>query len=183
MTTSSGKILLKTPRFDVLQIEATDPRYSSDFYIQKHDGVSVAVVSSSSVLMLEIERRGQGRLSLEFPGGRIEHGEGALMAARRELTEEIDLVCNEFESIGSIAPLPGLISERVHLLVAYVLPEMAATAKVHPGHEGIQRLRTIEISALPELCADGQISSAVDGYFALRLAGAQRTDTPGVWLD
>lgn len=182
MTAGTGKTLLKTPRFDVLQIDATDPRYSSDFYIQKHDGVSVAVVSSSSVLMLKIERRGQGKLSLEFPGGRIEHEEDTLMAARRELTEEIDLVCNEFESISSIAPLPGLITERVHLLIACVLPETAATAKVHPGHEGIQRLRTIEISALPELCADGQISSAVDAYFALRLASAQRTDKPGAEL-
>lgn len=178
MTTEFRKVLLKTPRFDVVQIEATDPRYQSDFYIQKFDGVSVAVTARSSVLMLEIERRGQSRCSLEFPGGRIEREEDALMAARRELTEETGLVCDEFESIGWIAPLPGLISERVHMLVAQVLPEKLACAQVRVGHEGIQRLCMIKILELPRLCADGRISSAVDAYFALRLACEELTGKP-----
>jgi 8-oxo-dGTP pyrophosphatase MutT (NUDIX family) len=92
------------------------------------------------------------------------------MAARRELTEEVGLVCDDFECIGWIAPLPGLISERVHMLVAHFPPEEAKCAQVCRGHEGIQRLRMIEVSELPRLCGDGRISSAVDAYFALRLA-------------
>ena len=175
MTTGSQKTLLKTPRFDVLQIDATDPRYESDFYIQKLDGVSIAAISGSSVLMLEIERRGQSYFSLEFPGGRIEHEEDALKAARRELIEEVDLVCDELENIGWIAPLPGLVSERVHMFVAHVPPEKAACAQVRVEHEGIQRLRMVKLSQLPRLCAEGRISSAVDAYFALHLALLQKT--------
>ncbi len=181
--TVNREILLTTPRFDVLQIEATDPRYQSDFYIQKLDGVSVAAISGSSVIMLEIERRGQSRSSLEFPGGRIEREEDALMAARRELHEEVELLCHDLEYVGWIAPLPGLVSERVHLLIAHVPPEEAACANVRIGHEGIQRHCMIKISDLPRFCADGRISSAVDAYFALRLACENLTGKPVPGVD
>jgi 8-oxo-dGTP pyrophosphatase MutT (NUDIX family) len=170
MTMKSKDVLLATPRFDVLQIKAADPRYQSDFYIEKLDGVSVAAISGSSVTMLEIERRGQSGLSREFPGGRIERGENAFMAARRELSEEVALVCDDLKYVGWIAPLPGLVSERVHMFVAPILPEDAACARAQVGHEGIQRHCMIKISELPTHCAVGRISSAVDAYFALRLA-------------
>lgn len=96
ITTCSDRVLFEAPHFDVLQIEAADGQCQWGFCIRNCNGLTGGL-SGSSVLMLEIQRHGQNWPSLQYPENRIEQNEDAVLAARREPAEEVDLVCDTLE--------------------------------------------------------------------------------------
>jgi len=63
-------------------------------------------------------RHGSQCLSLEFPGGVIEHGEIPEEAAVRELYEETGYKPQKIEKIGEFSPNPAIMSNRVHFFLA-----------------------------------------------------------------
>ncbi len=163
------KTLLSTPRFNVLETPPRSAGYDRDFFIQKRDGVSIAVRFGERVLMLEINRPGQSSPSLEFPGGGVDVDEAPVVAAARELLEETGLVISDFTEVGRIAPLPGYVSERVTLFIAAADSEYSHRIDAGVGHEGIVGSLLVPIEELSSLCRRGRISSAVDAYFAMLL--------------
>jgi 8-oxo-dGTP diphosphatase len=69
-------------------------------------GASVIVLRRDGVLM--VKRANQPFAGLwSFPGGRIEPGEGAEEAARRELLEETGLAVGETVKLGTKEPEPS----------------------------------------------------------------------------
>jgi len=63
-------------------------------------------------------RHGSQCLSLEFPGGVIEHGEIPEEAAIRELYEETGYKPQKIEKIGEFSPNPAIMSNKVHFFLA-----------------------------------------------------------------
>nr|WP_258570787.1 NUDIX domain-containing protein [Flavimaribacter sediminis] len=164
-----SKILLSTPRFDVIETPPRAAGYDRDFFIEKQDGVSIAVRFGGSVLMLEINRPGQSSPWLEFPGGGVDTGEAPAEAAERELFEETGLEISNVAEVGRIAPLPGYVSERVTLFTAVAESKDTSRIDAGVGHEGIVGSHLISIKELSSFCRRGRISSAVDAYFAMLL--------------
>lgn len=164
-----SKILLSTPRFNVIETAPNAAGYDRDYLIDKQDGVSIAVRIGESVLMLDIKRPGQSSPSLEFPGGGVDAGEALAAAAERELFEETGLEISTLAEVGCIAPLPGYVSERVTLFTAIVDSEYSSRFNAGAGHEGIVRSHLVPIAELSSLCRRGRICSAVDAYFAMLL--------------
>ncbi|MEO4041839.1 NUDIX hydrolase [Hoeflea sp. CAU 1731] len=163
------KTLLSTPRFNVIETPPRSADYERDFFIEKRDGVSIAVRFGERVLMLEINRPGQSSPSLEFPGGGVDVDDAPVVAAARELLEETGLGISGFTEVGRIAPLPGYVSERVTLFIAEADSESSHRIEACVGHEGIVGSFLVPIAELSSFCRRGRISSAVDAYFAMLL--------------
>lgn len=69
-------------------------------------------------VMVRQWRHGSQELSLEFPGGVFEPGEGGLDAAKREMQEETGFIANTMEYAGIFSPNPAIMSNHVHFFIA-----------------------------------------------------------------
>lgn len=111
----------------VFSVEETRRRFPNG---QEHDVVIVR--HAPSVVLIPIEEDGrvvlirQYRASVdrelwEFPAGRVDEGEAAEAAARRECEEEIGRVPARVERLGAFYPTPGYCDE---LLIFYRLSDL-----------------------------------------------------------
>ena len=85
-----------------------------------HSGsvVLLPVFPDGRILLVRQYRHAVGRSLWELVAGRIEPGERALPAARRELLEETGYTARRFAKLLDVFPTPGFVSE--HMLVYLV---------------------------------------------------------------
>jgi len=69
-------------------------------------------------VMVRQWRHGSQSLSLEFPGGVMEHGETPEEAAERELLEETGYKAEKIEKLGEFSPNPAIMSNKIHFFLA-----------------------------------------------------------------
>jgi 8-oxo-dGTP pyrophosphatase MutT (NUDIX family) len=91
----------------------------------KHSSVLLLVFSEKEELHVLLIKRPQhmkhhaGQIAL--PGGRIEKGETALETAMRETEEEIGVIPDQYEILGSLSPLYVQVSRfQIHPFVAWL---------------------------------------------------------------
>jgi 8-oxo-dGTP pyrophosphatase MutT (NUDIX family) len=92
-----------------------------------------------------------------LPGGRVEHGEDPLPAARRELEEETGLRADEWTLLGSYALTSGISSQVSHLFLARGLRQG------EPRPEGTElqlRPRLLPLREAYAACLRGEIGEA-----------------------
>jgi ADP-ribose pyrophosphatase len=113
--------LLHTRVFDVRASEFRHPSRAEGkefLVIDAPDWAVVAPVTPEGELVLVRQYRfGAQQLSLELPGGVIEHGEDPAVGAVRELLEETGYRGAEAEVLGWVHPNPAIQSNRAHLIV------------------------------------------------------------------
>lgn len=90
-----------------------------DFYVTHlADGVHViALTADQQVVLVRQFRAGSGRDSLETPGGLLDAGEDPCAAGARELLEETGYAGDPPEMLGTIYPIPALLSMRISTIV------------------------------------------------------------------
>lgn len=88
----------------------------------------VALDAQDRVCLLRHYRPAVGAWLWELPAGKLDHGEPALVAARRELQEEAGLLAARWDSLGSIWSSPGVLAERIELYFARGLTRVTASA-------------------------------------------------------
>jgi ADP-ribose pyrophosphatase len=100
--------------------------------VERPDGVRMAmaaIYSPDTVKVVPVTNEGQiafarqwrhvlGRTLLELPAGRVEAGEAAEDAARRELHEEVSLVPGALRHLGTFQASPGLLDQTCALYLA-----------------------------------------------------------------
>jgi ADP-ribose pyrophosphatase len=105
----------------VLEDEVTlpDGRGARREYV-RHPGAAamVAFADASTVLLVRQYRYPLARHFYEIPAGKIDSGETALEAARRELGEECGCQAAEWVALTTIHPCIGYSDERIELFAA-----------------------------------------------------------------
>lgn len=99
---------------------------------------------------------GVNRYELALPKGIVDKGEDILVAANRELQEEVGMAAQQLEYLLTLTASPGYFNSQMNIVLAQNL-----TSSRLPGDEP----ETIEVfewrlSQLPELIASGEITEA-----------------------
>jgi ADP-ribose pyrophosphatase len=88
--------------------------------IVQHQGSAVVmpVDEKNRVLLVKQYRLPAQKYLWELPAGRIDEGETALQAARRELREETGYRARRFEKLAEFYPSPGFLAEKMTIYIA-----------------------------------------------------------------
>jgi ADP-ribose pyrophosphatase len=142
--------------FTVVEEVAKDP---SGFVIQRaivrHAGsaVMMAIDDRNRVLLVRQFRLPAERDLWEIPAGRLDPGENALAAAKRELAEETGFTAKKWKKLAAWWPSPGFLAEKMHLYQATGL----TPGKAKPMEDERIEMRWFKKKELDKLIQAGKI--------------------------
>ena len=119
--TLKSEILYRGKRINV-RVDEVDCKL--DFPVKRevveHPGavVILPISDDKKIIFVHQYRHALGFTTYELPAGTRELGEDPLSTAKRELSEEVKYSANNWKSLGTIYPLPGLSNELQHLFLA-----------------------------------------------------------------
>ncbi len=126
--------------------------------IIRHSG-SVAILpvaDDGRIILVRQYRCVFGVPLVELPAGRIDGGETARAAARRELREEIGMDARRFERLLRIVPSPGFLDETVTIYRASGLFRSVA----EPDPDERIEILTLPLAEALAACRSGRIDDA-----------------------
>lgn len=130
------------------------------FYcLENPDWVNVIpITETGQVVLIEQYRHGIEEITLEIPGGMVDHGEDAKTAAERELVEETGFVPREIILLGKSRPNPAIQNNWVYHYLAvdcekHHEPEFDATESVFT--------KLVPFEDVQNLIADGKITHSL----------------------
>ncbi|MBC7925653.1 MAG: NUDIX hydrolase [Bryobacteraceae bacterium] len=118
--------LLRTSIFRVTRDRALDPEgFEIKRAIIQHGGsaVMMAVDDHRRILLVRQYRLPARDYLWELPAGRLDPGESALQAAKRELREETGYKAGKWRKLASFFVSPGFLSEKMTIYLATGLTE------------------------------------------------------------
>jgi ADP-ribose pyrophosphatase len=179
-----AKVLSSTVAFQsrVFHVTSDDVIEPGGAHVQRdvirHNGsvVVLAVDSSKSkrdpgILLIRQYRHAAGKFLLELPAGRIEPGEPALAAAKRELIEETGYRAKRWSRHVAYYASPGFLSESMNIYLAQDLTLGLATPE---DDEKIELCMT-PLSAVLRLIHAGKIQDGKTLIGVLLFAAKQKT--------
>jgi ADP-ribose pyrophosphatase len=122
----SSRELLRNKLFAVVDEVATDPSgFEIHRSIVRHPGsaVMMAVDENDRILLVRQFRLPAETELWELPAGRIDPGESALEAAKRELREETGYEAKDWTELTSYWASPGYVDEKMTVFLATGLTE------------------------------------------------------------
>src|SRR5579871_3425319 len=157
-------------RSRVFCVEETRRRFPNG---QEHD--IVVVRHASSVVLIPMEEDGrvvlirQYRASVdrelwEFPAGRVDEGESAEDAARRECEEEIGRVPAHVERLGAFYPTPGYCDEQLIFFRLSGLREPPPDSPHHPDEDEDIAPRPMTVADARAMLQRGEIIDLKTAY-------------------
>ena len=86
----------------------------------RHQGAAVIIpwLENGQLLMERQFRYPVKRAMIEFPAGKIDHGEEPLLTAKRELLEETGYEATDWRHLGTMHPCIGYSDERIEIFSA-----------------------------------------------------------------
>lgn len=87
----------------------------------------LVVDEKKRVLLVEQYRLPAGKKLWELPAGKIDPGENALQAAKRELSEETGYKAKSWKKLASYWASPGFLAEKMNIYLATDLQTGVAT--------------------------------------------------------
>lgn len=140
-------------RVFTVQVESiTLPKgHALDAEIVRHPGsvVIVPMNAAQEVVLVRQYRHAIGRYTWELPAGGLKQGEDVRAAARRECQEEIGMVAERLEPLGSFFPTPGYCNEEMHFFLAAGLREpRAGDDEAHPDEDEDIETRWVSLDEL-----------------------------------
>jgi ADP-ribose pyrophosphatase len=133
--------------------EIVDDYYTID---QRDFTVIFAMVSALEILCVRHYKHGAKRINLGLPAGYIEDGEAPLSAAQRELLEETGYSGKEWQPLGTFVVDGNRGCGNVHVFFASGLVKIQ---EPDPDDLEVISLEKISLKKLPELLADGEVST------------------------
>jgi ADP-ribose pyrophosphatase len=141
------------------------------FYcIENPDWVNVIpITKSGEVVLIEQYRHGIEEITLEIPGGMVDDGEDAKLAANRELVEETGYVPHETVYLGKSRPNPAIQDNWVY---HYLALDCEKTHEVEFDSTEHVVTKLVDLSEIPRLIKSGEITHslviAAFHWFSLR---------------
>lgn len=176
----SSDQLIETPIFRVTQDRALDPDgFEIKRAVVRHAGsaVMMAIDSKNRVLLVRQYRLPAKRYLWELPAGRLDPGESALAAARRELVEETGFRARQWTRLASFYVSPGFLDEKMTIYVARELTE----GKQEPMEDERIELGWFTMRECDRMIRSGKVMDAktIIGFLAWQRYGrATKASTP-----
>jgi len=126
--------------------------------VVRHPGavVLLPLLDDGRICLIKNFRAAVDKTLVELPAGTLESGEPPLETARRELIEETGYRGGQFEQIAAFYVSPGILDERMHVVVAR---ELTPGQPAREHGEEIDNLLTSYDDALA-MVRDGTIEDA-----------------------
>lgn len=141
------------------------------FYcIENPDWVNVIpITTAGEVVLIEQYRHGIEGITIEIPGGMVDHGEDSKTAAIRELIEETGFVPREAVLLGKSRPNPAIQDNWVYHYLAVDCEKMLEVSFDSTEHV-VTKL--VDLTEIPDLIKSGKITHslviAAFHWFSLR---------------
>ncbi len=126
MKTVSSREVYACGLFRVTEDEAVDKTgWRMKRSIVRHNGsaVMMPVDAKNRVLLVRQYRLPADQFLWELPAGKIDDGETALQAAKRELVEETGLRAKKWKKLALFYPSPGYVEETMTIFLATELTQ------------------------------------------------------------
>ncbi len=126
----SSRERYKCKLFTVTEDHAKDPSgFEIKRSIVRHSGsaVMMALDEKKRILLVRQYRLPAGKQLWELPAGRLDPGESALKAAKRELVEETGYRARKWSRLVTFYPTPGYVGEKMTIFLAENLTAGEAT--------------------------------------------------------
>jgi ADP-ribose pyrophosphatase len=155
--------------FVVTEDEAVGPDgFEIKRAIVQHQGsaVMMAVDDRKHILLVRQYRLPARQYLWELPAGKVDEGETALKAAKRELAEETGYRARQWNKLVSFYPSPGYVAEKMTLFVATGL----TAGKAAPMDDERIECRWFTPREIETWIEDGKIldGKTIIGYFMWR---------------
>jgi ADP-ribose pyrophosphatase len=134
--------------------------------------VLIPVEDDGRVVLIKQYRAPLDREIWEFPAGRVDAGESADDAARRECEEEIGRVPHRLERARGLYPAPGFCDEQLIFFRVSDLREPPADSRRHPDEDEDITTRSVTVDEAIAMLEAGEIVDLKTAY-ALTLVGAR----------
>ncbi len=139
---TGSKTVYKNPWICVREDHVIQPDKKPGIFgvIEKKSGVSVIPIDAEgNIYLTEEYRYALGRRSIEAPSGGIDGAETPLVAAKRELKEEVGLTAKKWTDLGVINPFTSAIASPNFMYLAQQVSQGAASP------EGTEQIRIIKM--------------------------------------
>lgn len=155
--TLSTKTVYQNPWIRVREDQVVRPDGSEGIYgvIESKDSVVVGAVNDQGeIYLIHSFSYPAQSWQWELPGGGSD-GEEIVLASKRELAEETGIVAAEWSDLGSIRVCDGLMTERMHVLLA---TNIEHGEKPHSDDQGvISDGRFFTFEEVEAMVADGRV--------------------------
>jgi ADP-ribose pyrophosphatase len=153
--------------FRVTEDKAIDPKTKFEIArsVVRHAGsaVMLAIDDKKRILLVRQYRLPADKYMWELPAGKIDAGEKALQAAKRELAEETGYQAKKWKKLVSFFVSPGYVEERMTIFLAKDLTAGDAT----PMDDERIETRWFKRKEIAEMIDSGKIEDAktIIGFF------------------
>jgi len=129
------------------------------YYIETADWVNIVpVTEDNQVVFIRQFRHGSEKITLEIPGGMVDPGEDASIAAVRECLEETGYEAKQVESLGVLNPNPAIFPNQLHTFVARDCRRIADIENTSTEHTEVE---LVPLDQLASLMQSGEIDHAL----------------------
>lgn len=158
-----GKIV--NMRVDDAELE--NGRITKREVVEHPGGVSIAALNErDEMLFVRQFRYPYGEVVLEAPAGKLEKGEDAFEAGKRELKEETGATGEDYQFLGNLYPTPGYCNEIIRLYCCRV----KEYGEAQPDDDEFLEVERIPIGKAVEMVMANEINDAKTQVMILKVA-------------